>query len=274
MPLLSSLKKLFSKTSTIPEPPTRDQIKIYGKEIDDPDFYEHVYPWAKQQIAEPNIVISDLILLWVIKRLGLFTEKYPVHLSRNYGVTDYGVATLRLINLGLLEQDGLLTPKGKELINNNQHYIKLHKSGWVTDEDKAANRASYEAFRTKHADYLDQIGLKDSAKELREQIAFDKLRDEGWKLFEKGERLSKQKQYQQSNELLLPLIGQKGVDFTAPLYERIAINYRGLKDYQAEIAICENFLKYEQPKYGGDMWIDTFKKRIAFSGKKLIQNKG
>ena len=120
-----------------------------------------------------------------------------------------------------------------------------------------------------YSEWLVQTGEYDQGILIKNNLEINKKRDECYQIFQKGEELSKKKKYDDSNKLLLPLLENNYVDFYAPLYERIAKNYRGLKDYKKELDICQTFLKNIQPIYGGDMWINVFTKRIEFANNKM-----
>lgn len=120
-----------------------------------------------------------------------------------------------------------------------------------------------------HNEWLRSIGLTDIAnrneKNFEKQEYELKLRS----LFNKAEQLSKDGKPKMSNDIIYRIIENEKPDATAPMYLRIAINHRKLQEYQEEKDILERFLKYEQPRYGGDMWIEKFEDRLNKVNKKL-----
>lgn len=265
MGIFDFIKKLTNKTSM---PPARKPYIINGKAYNRL-IYDDVYEWADEPIDATNLVISDLIFLWVIDRLGNNFDKYPIHLSRNYGVKNPELRIGKLIKLSLATSNYTVTELGKKTIAQNRHIIELHKKGWVSDENSKQNLENHRLWKNEYAEYLEKIGDAEAAKELRQRISAEDKAKELNNIFNAGEKLSKEKKYQESNSLLLPLSENDEFLWSAPLFERIAINYRGLREYEKEIEICERFLKDQQPLYGGVMWKDVFYKRIEFARKKL-----
>lgn len=271
MKFIKSIYKVFKKT---PSPPKKRHLLIFGREIEEQGgfFFDHVLPWADEMIPNSNITISDLIFLWVINRFGQDFQSYPTHLSRNYGIVSPAKQVQRLISLGLVDDGFIVTKFGNETIEKYHNYIELHKNGWTTTEEKKYNYESHKLFAKEHAEWLLEIGEVEKANQQLTALMVSDKRDECFQIFQKGEELGKNKMYKESNRLLLPLLKNDSVDFYAPLYERIAKNYRGLKEYQNEIDICQKFLNDIQPLYGGDMWLDVFTKRIAFAMNKAKKN--
>lgn len=265
MSFIQSIYNLFKKTP--PTPPQKRPLLIFGRQLNDWDgfLFDNVLPFANETIPNTKLKISDLIFLWVISRFGQDFHSYPTHLSKNYGITKPLEQVQSLINLGLVDNDFAVTELGRKTIDKNREYIELHKSGWTTPEEKKYNKESNRLFMEKHAEWLLEIGLTDEGNKILTVLEKDDKRDECFQTFQKGEMLGKSKNYKKSNLILLPLLESDYVDFYAPLYERIAKNYRGLKEYQNEIDICQKFLTDIQPLYGGDMWIDVFLKRINFA---------
>ncbi|HEM4137303.1 TPA: hypothetical protein U1W51_000867 [Streptococcus suis] len=252
----------------VPQPPMKKPYRVNGRYY--PNFsYDDVYEWANDPVPGTEILISDLIFLWVVDRLGGDVKKYPIHLSRNYGVDRPDLRITKLIKVSLATANYTVTELGKDTIAQNRHIIELHKKGWVSDEDSKQNLENDRLWQNEYAEYLKKIGDTDGAKELRQRMSVDDKAKELNNIFNAGEKLSKEKKYQESNSLLLPLSENDEFLGSALLFERIAINYRGLREYEKEIEICERFLKDKQPLYGGVMWKDVFYKRIEFARKKL-----
>lgn len=134
---------------------------------------------------------------------------------------------------------------------------------------KKHNYENHKLFIKEHAEWLSQIGEVEKATQRLTELENINKRGKYFKVFQKGEKLGKLKRFEESNSILLPLLKNDFVDFHAPLFERIAKNYRGLKDYENEIKICETFLSDKQPLYGGDMWVDVFTKRINYAINKI-----
>ncbi|MCV6815252.1 hypothetical protein [Streptococcus uberis] len=264
MTFINSIYNFFKKT---PPPPQKRPLLIFGRQLDNLDgfLFDNVLPWANDTIPNTELSISDLIFLWVISRFGQDFHSYPTHLSRNYGVTKPMEQVQKLINLGLVDRGFMITELGIKTINKNRKYIELHKNGWTTPEEKKYNKESDKLFTKKYAEWLLEIGLTEDGNRALANLENANKRDESFQIFQKGEMLGKSKNYMESNLILLPLLENDSVDFYAPLYERIAKNYRGLKEYQNEIDICQKFLNDIQPLYGEDMWIDIFAKRINFA---------
>ncbi|HEM4065864.1 TPA: hypothetical protein U1W09_000388 [Streptococcus suis] len=259
---------LFKKSKPVPEPPMKKPYRINGRDYTK-FIYDDIYDWANDPVPGTEILISDLVFLWVVDRLGGDVKKYPIHLSRNYGVDRPEVRIIKLIELSLATANYTITELGKDIIAQNRHIIELHKKGWVSDEDSKQNLENHRLWENEYAEYLEKIGDAEGAKELRQRISAEDKAKELNNIFNTGEKLSKEKKYQESNSLLLPLSENDEFLWSAPLFERIAINYRGLREYKKEIEICERFLKDKQPLYGGDMWKDVFNKRIDYARKKL-----
>ena len=269
MNFIKSIDNFFRKTT--PTLPTQKPFLIFGREIKNWDgfLFDNVLPWANEIITGSNLTISDLIFLWVIKRFGQDFKSYPSHLSRNYGITSPFNQVKKLIDLGLVDENFMVTKLGNETIDKNRKYIELHKNGWTTTEEKKYNYENHKLFIKEHAEWLSQIGEVEKATQRLTELENINKRDKYFKVFQKGEKLGKLKRFEESNSILLPLLKNDFVDFHAPLFERIAKNYRGLKDYQNEIKICETFLSDKQPLYGGDMWVDVFTKRINYAINKI-----
>lgn len=265
MSLIRSIYNLFKNTP--PPPPQKRPLLIFGRQLYDWDgfLFDNVLPWASDTIPNTEINISDLIFLWVISRLGQDFHSYPTHLARNYGITKPLEQVQKLINLGLVDNGFTITELGIECIDKNYKFIELHKNGWTTPEEKKYNKESDKLFTKKYAEWLLEIGLTDEGNKVLTNLEFENKRNECFEIFHKGEMLGKSKNYKESNLILLPLLENDFVDFYAPLYERIAKNYRGLKEYQNEIDICQKFLNDLQPLYGTDMWVDVFTNRIKFA---------
>lgn len=264
MSFIKSIHNFFKKT---PSPPQKRPLLIFGREVKNWDgfLFDNVLPWADEKIPNSALTISDLIFLWVISRFCQDFNSYPTHLSRNYGITSPLERVQKLMELGLVDDGFFITELGSKAINKHRKYIELHKKGWTSIEEKEYNYNSHKLFMKEHAEWLLEIGETEKGiNELRTLERNDK-RDECFLIFQKGEKLGKNKEYKKSNELLIPLLENENVDFYAPLYERIAKNFRGLKEYQNEIDICQRFLSDIQPHYGEDMWIDVFLKRINFA---------
>ncbi|WP_270615500.1 hypothetical protein [Streptococcus koreensis] len=270
MSIIKNIHNFFLKKSSPPFPHQRPYL-IFGKELKETDtpLFDAVLPWAYEIIPGSKLTISDLIFLWVISRFGSDFNSYPTHLSRNYGITSPIDSVKKLINLQLVNEDFIVTKLGNDTINKHRNYIELHKNGWTTKEEKQYNRESHNQFLKEYSEWLIQTGEHDQGILIKNNLEISKKRDECYQIFIKGEELSKKKKYDDSNKLLLPLLENKYVDFYAPLYERIAKNYRGLKDYKKELDICQAFLKKIQPIYGGDMWINVFTKRIEYANNKM-----
>lgn len=265
MSFTQSIYNFFKKTP--PSPPQKRPFLIFGRQLDDWDgfLFDNVLPWANDTIPDTELSISDLIFLWVISRFGQDFHSYPTHLSRNYGVTKPLEQVQKLINLGLVDRNFIVTELGLKAISKNRKYIDLHKNGWTTPEEKKYNKESDKQFTKKYVEWLLEIGLSENGNKVLANLENANKRDEVFQIFQKGETLGKSKNYIESNLILLPLLENDSVDFYVSLYERIAKNYRGLKEYQNEIDICQKFLNEIQPLYGGDMWIEDFTKRINFA---------
>lgn len=269
MTFIDSVYNFFKKTP--PPPPQKRPLLIFGRELDDWDggIFDNVLPWADEKISGSTLTISDLIFLWVISRFGQDFHSYPTHLSRNYGITSPLERVQNLIAIGLVNNDFVVTNLGSETINKNRKYIELHKNGWTTNEEKKYNYESHKLFMKEHAEWLLEIGEEKKSNQELTELENTNKRDGCFLVFQRGEELGKAKKYKESNSILLPLLENDSVYFYAPLYERIAKNYRGLKEYQNEIDICQQFLSDIQPIYGGNMWVDVFSKRIDYSIKKI-----
>lgn len=265
MGIFDFIKKLTNKTSM---PPTQKPYIINGKAYNRL-IYDDVYEWADEPIDGTNLVISDLIFLWVIDRLGNNFDKYPIHLSRNYGVKSPELRIGKLIELSLATSNYTVTELGKKTIDQNKNIIELHKKGWVSEEDADHNLENHKSWKVEYIKYLEKIGDFDNANQVKQTMLAEEKQRKLDKIFSDGERLSKEKKYSESNLLLIPLSNNTNFNATAPLFERIAKNYRGLKEYDKEIEICTKFLKEKQHQYGGDMWKDVFNKRIDYARKKL-----
>lgn len=265
MGIFSFLKKLSKEVSS---PPTKKGTNING-EYAEGFIYDDVYDWANDPIDGTNLFISDLIFLWVIDRLGSDFKKYPIHLSRNYDIKKPEIRVKKLIELSLVTTSFETTDLGKNTINQHRKIIELHKKGWISEEDRKKNLENYRLWKSELAKYYDKIGELEKSAKLKQEILEDKREGEFREIFLVGENLSKERKYRESNNLLLPLSENEQLKMTAPLFERIAKNYRGLKEFEKEVEICERFLKEKQPFYGGDMWKDVFYKRIEYARKKL-----
>ena len=111
-----------------------------------------------------------------------------------------------------------------------------------------------------HNAFLRSVGLDDMASRNESNMRKDERRQMLWTQFELAEQLSKAGDFKESNELCLGI--KDSADFSAPLYKRMAINYRKLKEYNNEIKIINEFLSEKQKEYGGRMWIDEFSTRL------------
>lgn len=92
--------------------------------------------------------------------------------------------------------------------------------------------------------------------------------------FFKAERISKEGNPTESNRILFDIynnVPHKAINFGSLFFQRLAINFRKLKDYKNEIKYINIFLKDYQPAYGKTMWKPEFTKRLTKA--KLLYNK-
>ena len=122
----------------------------------------------------------------------------------------------------------------------------------------------------KHNALLRSLGLDDMADRNISNMQKEERQRILWTQFEYAEHLSKMGNFKDSNMLCLGI--KDSADFSAPLYKRMAINYRKLKEYNNEIKIINEFLKERQKEYGGRMWIDEFSVRLKKA--KELKSKG
>lgn len=120
-----------------------------------------------------------------------------------------------------------------------------------------------------HNAWLRTVGLDETADRNENNYKNQKYQLKLRKIFNKAENLSKNGNLKESNEIIYELIDNEKPDATAPMYWRLAINHRKLKEYQEEKNVLERFLKYEQPRYGGNMWKDKFQDRINKVNEKI-----
>jgi len=66
----------------------------------------------------------------------------------------------------------------------------------------------------------------------------------------------------ESEKIAMQLLNNPFFNASAPVFQRLTIIYRKRKDYASEIDAAQTFLKFYQPQYGGNMWVDVFEARI------------
>ena len=100
MGIIKNIHNFFLKKTSSPFPHQQPYL-IFGKELKEMDspLFDDVLPWAGELIPGTKLTISDLIFLWVISRFGSDFNSYPIHLSRNYGITSPIDSVKKLINL-------------------------------------------------------------------------------------------------------------------------------------------------------------------------------
>lgn len=114
----------------------------------------------------------------------------------------------------------------------------------------------------KHNQWLRKNNLSDMANSNEKQTEHNQQQDILIQKMLKAEELSKAGNIQESLTILSELRSQGKFDQPVRLYERLAINYRKIKDFDKEIEVIQEFLSIHQPKYGENMWKDSFKKRL------------
>ena len=114
----------------------------------------------------------------------------------------------------------------------------------------------------KHNQWLRKNNLSDMANRNEKQTEHNQQQDILIQKMLKAEELSKAGSIQESLIILSELRSQGKFDQPVRLYERLAINYRKIKDFDKEIEVIQEFLSIHQPKYGENMWKDSFKKRL------------
>ncbi|WP_339014214.1 hypothetical protein VNN36_04490 [Lactococcus garvieae] len=124
---------------------------------------------------------------------------------------------------------------------------------------------------TKHNKWLKRNGLSVLADRNESQIKYNQHQDVLLQKMKKAEELSKSGNISDSLDILTELQLQGDFEQPARLYERLAINYRKIKDYDKEIEVITEFLSTQQSKYGKDMWIDHFQTRLEKA--ELLKNK-
>ena len=123
----------------------------------------------------------------------------------------------------------------------------------------------------KHNQWLRKNNLSDIADRNEGQAEHNQQQNLLIRKMGKAEELSKAGNIQDSLILLSEIRSQGNFDQHVRLYERLAINYRKVKDYDKEIEVIQEFLIMHQPKYGGNMWKESFEKRLEKA--KLLKSK-
>lgn len=125
---------------------------------------------------------------------------------------------------------------------------------------KPKNEKSFDV--KNHNQRLRKNNLSDVADRNEKQIEHNQQQNHLIQKMMKAEELSKTGDIQESLVLLSELRSQGNFDQPSRLYERLAINYRKIKNYDKEIEVIQEFLNMHQPKYGEKMWKDSFEKRL------------
>ncbi|WEA55723.1 hypothetical protein [Lactococcus lactis] len=125
---------------------------------------------------------------------------------------------------------------------------------------KPKNEKSFDV--KNHNQRLRKNNLSDAADRNEKQIEHNQQQNHLIQKMMKAEELSKTGDIQESLVLLSELRSQGNFDQPSRLYERLAINYRKIKNYDKEIEVIQEFLNMHQAKYGEKMWKDSFEKRL------------
>lgn len=229
--------------------------------------FDNKLPWAKDE-AKGNVTIAQVIILWWLNNPRTNKENVPLYFERNY-VDDFYYELDVLEKNGYIDDFDRVTPKGINCIKLNQDIISLHKQGWSTDEDKKRNKIIHEEMLRQSVVNARKLGLHDIADRNEKKISYNKIRFEQAELFKKADRLSKEKQYALSNEILFSLLADNFETFD--LWKRITINYRGLKQYENELKTIEDFIsRSNQPIFPTNS-VDYFLQRKE-KAMKLLNN--
>lgn len=229
--------------------------------------YENKFVWANDKVGNSNLTIGNIVMLWWLDKYHDVNRRIPDYFEKNY-VDSFDAEVKKLISEGWINPDGALTSKGTSFLNCNSDIIEKHRNGWMTDADKKSFSFAQKEDFLETNNWLRSVGLTEIADRDTKNRTESERQMELRKQFNHAERLAKDNQIDLSNQILNSLITEKFRQ-TAPLYERLAKNYRKQKNYEKEIEVCQTFLDTEQPKYGGVQWIDVFQKRIDFAQKKL-----
>ena len=228
--------KIFSPDNINPAPQQSQtsQLTYYGYSLHDVDFGKF-FPWANDVIYyEPDITIANVIMLWWLDKYHHTSRVIPGYFERNY-VKNFNIEVRKLQQTKIINFDNSLTELGSTILKNNFRFVELHRNGWLTNK---LNPTKYEPITP----------------------------------FLRAERLSKDGFPDKSNDILLKL--KKGRNNDAGVYERLAINYRKLKNYKLEVNIINEFLEkilpqYEEPSYTS--WNTKFNKRLARAEELLVK---
>lgn len=229
--------------------------------------YENKFVWANDKVGNSNLTIGNIVMLWWLDKYHDANRRIPDYFEKNY-VDSFDAEVKKLVTEGWINPDGSLTSKGTSILNCNFDIIEKHRNGWMTDDDKKSFSAAQKEDFLEANNRLQSVGLTKIADRDTKNREESERQAELRKQFIHAEQLAKDNQIDLSNQILNSLIAEKFRQ-TAPLYERLAKNYRKQKNYKKEIEVCQTFLDTEQPKYGGDQWIEVFQKRIDFAQKKL-----
>lgn len=265
MGLLKLLGDLFIPTRKEQvETKTLSGKTINGLPLEDVSFSE-ILPWS-YTLVNDDVTIGQTILLWWLDTSKDITYK-PNYLESNY-IESFDESVHHLNLLGYLDKYQL-TKKGKCVVNDNFKYVELHRNNWLSDRDKSNNTKIYIKENEKRLEQLESAGLHESANRQRALLERTKRHAELRPIFVKAERLSIAKEYSESNAILL---GLKERNYTQmkPLMNRMAINYRGLKEYANEIAVIDEYITRYYPEYNdsSDMtFLERRKKAIKLLDK-------
>lgn len=229
-------------------------------------LWDYKLPWSVEKIDE-NITVGEFIVLWW--KYEVNRPRVPLYLTRNY-VDDVNSTCEKLRQLGYLSGSDYneKTELGVITLKNNYDIVTQHRNNWENEEERKKNQQRYINSQRKHISNLKKSGLHDLASELEKNLKEQEKDRQFANLLTDAEKLSKSKEYKKSNDILLELKDSKA-PFKAPIYERLAINYRGLKEYEKEQEMIQEFLNKHLKKYGenGDSWKEKFEERLEKSKK-------
>lgn len=228
---------------------------VFGFDISKVDFSKKL-PWADRIIDSPGIKISHIIMLWWLDKYHNTDRPIPQYFKKNY-VDNFKKERKSLVKKQLLNTDFSLTDAGKAILEKHSHYIDLHRRGWVSTEEAKLNEEIYIQEKLSEIEQLKKSGDFDLAKYVEDELVTHDL----IKKRLKAEELSKNGEIEASNKILLELKDNSPIQIQSKIYERLAINYRKLKDYGSEIKIIEEFLAKERNPYDG-AWVDKSISRL------------
>lgn len=182
---------------------------------------------------------GNIVFLWWISRQNKNLNKYPKYLLFKYGI-DASAEITEMIRMGLLNNDGMITDKGRKIVFENKQIIREHKNPYKSTDSYTVDYSFDDKERV-----LQDVSQRDASGKLRFQSTNDVVEDQMI-----GRSYERNQDYE--NAILayksaLSLSAKDSIFAETPppnIFTRLAIIYRKLKRYSDEIAILDTALAF------------------------------